>query len=142
MKKRNIKKIIVAGLLLILLVSNCIAFYIIFSGKANKDKEPQSYLVFCDEKRDVSIYSLDTDESRWNIQAQNDINAVMGKVQTLEKNSVVIRAAGNYAYRVKMMEGDSLQVGDKLLVFYSQTSPELVSPADFLYQYGYVVINE
>lgn len=139
------KKIIIRSLILILFVSNCITFYIIFSGKSHKDikdNESPSYLVFCDEEHDIRIYSLDTKESRWNMQAQNDINAVMEKVQTLEQNSVVIRAAGNYAYRVKLRDGDSLHVGDKLLVFYSQTSSQLVSPADFLHQYGYLVINE
>lgn len=145
MKKKNI--IAVAIVLIIFTALNGTMLFYNYRLITDK-KDNQSYLVLEDEitqnkNTNMQVWNLKDTETNWQLTEQDKVHAMRGQVERIEgndKTSAVIWN-GQAEYSVETKVEDKIQKGDELVVFYSETDSELISPGSFVHQYGYIKVK-
>lgn len=140
------KKGIIAFTIVLIIFTALNGTMLFYNYKLNSNKKDnQSYLVLQDEdsqnkKTNMQVWNLKDQETGWQLTEQDKVHAMSGRVERMEGNdgSSAVIWNGQAEYFVETKVEDKIQKGDKLVVFYSETNPELISPGSFLHQYGYV----
>lgn len=124
-------KIIVLQWILLIISVLSIIFLVIYR------KDNSSYLIVKNTDEKIQAYQINSKDKNC-----DKVNLLIGEVSELYAWYAVLTDDKRYTYHVEITSDGQLEVGDKVLVFYSQISPEAIAPAQLEKQYGYIIIND
>lgn len=133
------KKIYFIAMVLLCFIT-CIATYSYCENKQKYTEQKPSYFVFYNNQNPI-LYNLSTSNAEWTLEDQSTIIPITGSIIEIHENYAFLRDDNDFTCLLKLNKDSDINIGDKVIAFFSGVDDTLIYPANFHHQYGYLKLN-